>query len=68
MNTENIANADIYADANNMTYRTEKIMNDSTMENQLYQETINVDEVHAINNFANEELNNLNIGFDNVNR
>ena len=31
MNTENVANADFYANADNMTYRTEKIMNDSNI-------------------------------------
>ena len=66
MNYENVA--DLYANADNMTYRTEKIINDSTMENQLYQETIDVDQIHAISNYANEQLNDLNTGFDNLNR
>ena len=68
MNYENVADADFYANTDNMTYRTEKIMNDETMENQLYQETIDVDEIHAISNYENEQLNDLNTGFDNLNR
>ena len=63
MDFENIVNADI-ATAADVSYNTEKIMNNPTMDTQLYQETYSIDITHDYS-YQNANYIELNAEFSN---
>ena len=51
-----------------LSYTIDRILTDPTMENQLYQETCILGDIHAVNSLEGGNVNELNTEFNNIGR
>ena len=65
MNAQNIDSVYL-AGADDRLVRQEFIINNETMENQIYYETCDINKIHGINSLGDGTVNNLNTGFENT--